>query len=57
MIGQYSSAPRFKTIRDSLREAAHVRLGQQDILFKGVLGRYRLCWPIGDDFAVVDSPS
>jgi hypothetical protein len=34
-----------------------LHLGQQDILFEGVLGGYGLCWPVRDYFAVVDSPS
>src|SRR5207249_4321972 len=32
-------------------------LGQQDILFKGVLGGYGLCRSVRDYLAVVDSPS
>src|SRR5260370_41282317 len=31
-------------------------LGQQNILFKRVLGGYGLCWPVRDYLAVVDSP-
>lgn len=34
-----------------------LHLGQQDILFKRVLGGYGLCWPVRDYLAVVDSPS
>src|SRR5438445_12860409 len=42
-----------------LRKSSNHRfhLGQQDILFKGVLGGYGLCWPVRDYLAVVDSPS
>src|ERR1700730_14368160 len=32
-------------------------LGQQDILFEGVLCRYGLRWPVRNYLAVVDSPS
>jgi hypothetical protein len=63
--GRFSTTVR--AIRDSLREAVHacsasfrdhrLHLGQQDILFKGVLCGYGLCWPVGGYLAVVDSPS
>jgi len=33
-----------------------LHLGQQDIFLKGVLGGYRLCWPVRDYVAVVDPP-
>ena len=41
-----------------LRKSSNHRfhLGQQDIVFEGVLGGYGLCWPIRDYLAVVDSP-
>src|SRR6267143_7098823 len=42
-------------IRKSSNHKFH--LGQQDIVFEGVLGGYGLCWPVRDYLAVVDSPS
>src|SRR6266851_3793386 len=47
------STPRF------FREPANhgLGLGQRNILFEGVLGRYGLCRPVGNDFALVNSSS
>src|SRR5258708_7586265 len=53
----FSLSATVRAIRDSLQDAAHVcsksadhrlHLGQQDILFEGVLCRYGLRWPVRD---------
>ena len=62
----FSFSTTVRAIRDSLREAVHACSASfriigsisvsQNILFKRVLGGYRLCWPVRDYLVVVDSP-